>query len=93
MVQGGMIAQDGTFYKLIGAKVYGDVIEANTVKADSLILQGANGLYYAINVDALGQTTASSDVKYQSGIDGKIIVAHSITADEITANNIQGTGG
>ena len=93
MVQGGMIAQDGQFYKLVGAKVYGDVIEANTVKADSLILQGANGLYYAINVDALGQTTASSDIKYQEGIDGKIIVAHSITADEITANNIQGTGG
>ena len=93
MVQGGLIAADGNFYKLVGARIYGDVIQANTIRADSLLLQGSNGLYYALNVDALGQATASSDPKYQAGIDGSVLVAHSITADEITTNNLQGTGG
>lgn len=92
-VQGGFIAQSGTVYNLVGVRIDGDLINANTVKADKLLLQGDDGLYYAINVSALGETTASSDAKYQKGIDGSVIVAHSITADQITANNIVGTGG
>lgn len=92
-VQGGFIAQSGTVYNLVGVRIDGDLITANTVKADKLLLQGGDGLYYAINVNALGETTASSDAKYQEGIDGSVIVAHSITADQITANNIVGTGG
>ena len=92
-IQGGFVSQAGTVYNLVGVRIDGDMINANTVKADKLLLQGGDGLYYAINVNALGETTASSDAKYQEGIDGSVIVAHSITADQITANNIVGTGG
>lgn len=92
-IQGGFVSQSGTVYNLVGVRIDGDLINANTVKADKLLLQGDDGLYYAINVNALGETTASSDAKYQNGIDGRVIVAHSITADQITANNIVGTGG
>lgn len=92
-VQGGFVANDGTVFHLTGVHISGDLIDANTIKADALLLQGQNGLYYKINVDELGQTTADSDPKYQTGIDGKAIIAHSITATEITTQNIQGTGG
>ena len=92
-VRGGFIANDGTVFHLTGVHISGDLIDANTIKADALLLQGQNGLYYKINVDELGQTTADSDPKYQTGIDGKAIIAHSITATEITTQNIQGTGG
>lgn len=92
-VQGGVLSNEGTFYRLVGVHINGDLIDANTVRADALLLRGDTGLYYKINVDALGQATASSDEKYQRGIDGSAIVAHSITADEITTQNIQGTGG
>lgn len=92
-IKGGFVSQSGTVYNLVGVRIDGDLINANTVKADKLLLQGDDGLYYAINVSALGETTASSDEKYKAGIDGSVIVAHSITADQITANNIVGTGG
>lgn len=92
-VQGGFISNSGTAFNLVGVHISGDLIDANTIKADRLLLQGANGLYYAINVNELGEPTASSDPKYQTGIDGKAIIAHSITATEITTQNIQGAGG
>lgn len=92
-VQGGFIAQEGTVFNLVGVHISGDLIDANTVRADRLLLQGENGLYYAINVNELGEPTASSDPKYQEGIDGAAIIAHSITADQITTQNIGGPGG
>lgn len=92
-IQGGFIAKEGTVFNLVGVHISGDLIDANTIKADKLLLQGENGLYYAINVNELGETTASSDPKYQDGIDGSAIIAHSITADQITTQNIGGPGG
>lgn len=93
LVRGEMVAREGTVFRLIGVHISGDLIDANTLQADRLLLKGANGLYYALNVDALGQTTAAADEKYQNGIDGSAIIAHSITADELTVQNIVGTGG
>ena len=92
-VRGGFVANDGTVFHLTGVHISGDLIDANTIRADALLLQGENGLYYKINVDELGKATADSDPKYQTGIDGSAIIAHSITANEITTQNIQGTGG
>lgn len=92
-VRGGFVANDGTVFRLTGVHISGDLIDANTIRADALLLQGQNGLYYKINVDELGKATADSDPKYQKGIDGSAIIAHSITANEITTQNIRGTGG
>ena len=92
-VKGKLIAEDitsdeGTFYKLTGVKIYGDIIEANTIRADSLLISGEDGLYYKLNVNSLGETTASADEKYQNGLDGSVIIAESITADKIKVDEL-----
>lgn len=93
LVRGGIVAKDGTFFNLTGVHINGGLIDAGTIKADQLLLQGEDGLYYKINVSALGETTAESDEKYKFGIDGQAIVRNSITAEQITTENIQGLNG
>lgn len=74
--------------ELVGVTIKGDLIEANTLKADKLVVLGEDGLYYKLNVDALGETTASSDPKYQNGLDGSVIIAESITAEKIAVDDL-----
>ena len=74
--------------KLVGVTIIGDLIQGGTVKADRLVIQGENGLYYKLNVDSLGETTASADPKYQKGIDGSVLVAKSITAEQIAVDDL-----
>ena len=74
--------------ELVGVKIKGDLIEAGTVKADKLIVLGEDGLYYKLNVNALGEPTASSDPKYQTGLDGSAIVAKSITAGKVAVDDL-----
>lgn len=78
--------------KLVGVTIIGDIIEGNTVKADKLVIQGEDGLYYKLNVNSLGEATASSDPKYQNGLDGSVIVAKSITAEQIRAEDLVAFG-
>lgn len=78
--------------ELVGVTIKGDLIEGNTVKADKLVIQGEDGLYYKLNVNALGETTASSDEKYQNGLDGSVIVADSITAEKIAVDDLVAFG-
>lgn len=103
MVTGNFLADDfnaatGSFSKyLTGVKILGDLIEANTLKANTLILQGEDGIYRRLNIDALGQAVVDSDPKYNQGIDGSVLVKESITADKINvtdlfAQNITATG-
>lgn len=74
--------------ELVGVTLKGDLIEAGTLKADRLVVKGENGLYYKLNIDALGETTASSDEKYQNGLDGSAIVANSITAEKLRVDDL-----
>lgn len=74
--------------KLVGVTITGDLIEGRTVKADKLVILGEDGLYYKLNVNALGETTAASDPKYQNGLDGSVIVAKSITAEKVNVNDL-----
>lgn len=83
VVSGGKITGE-----LVGVTIKGDLIEANTLKADKLVVLGEDGLYYKLNVDALGETTASSDPKYQNGLDGSVIIAESITAEKIAVDDL-----
>ena len=78
--------------ELVGVTIKGDLIEGNTVKADKLVVLGEDGLYYKLNVDALGEATASSDEKYQNGLDGSVIVAESITAEKIAVDDLVAFG-
>lgn len=78
--------------ELIGVTIKGDIIEGGTVKADKLVIKGEDGLFYKLNVDALGETTASSDKKYQNGLDGSAIIAKSITAEQISVKDLVAFG-
>lgn len=84
-----LVVEEGNITgELVGVTIKGDLIEANTLRADALVVKGENGLYYKLNVDALGETTASSDKKYQNGLDGSVIVANSITAEKISVSDL-----
>lgn len=78
--------------ELIGVLISGDLIKGNTIQADKLIVRGEDGLYYKLNVDALGETTASADPKYQNGLDGSVIVAKSITAEQVSVKDLVAFG-
>lgn len=84
-----LIVSDGKITgELVGVTIKGDLIEANTLRADRLVIKGSDGLYYKLNVDALGETTASSDEKYQNGLDGSAIIAKSIVAEKIAVDDL-----
>lgn len=78
--------------ELVGVTIKGDIIEGGTVKADKLVILGENGLYYKLNVNSLGETTAKSDPKYQNGLDGSVIIAKSITAEKVTVDDLVAFG-
>ena len=50
--------------ELVGVTIKGDLIEGNTIKADKLVVKGEDGIYYKLNVNALGEATASSDENF-----------------------------
>ena len=77
---------------LVGVTIKGDLIEAGTLKADKLVILGEDGLYYKLNVNSLGEATASSDEKYQNGLDGSAIIAKSITAEKVSVNDLVAFG-
>ena len=78
--------------ELVGVTIKGDLIEANSLKADRLVIRGEDGLYYKLNIDSLGQATVDSDTKYQNGLDGSVIVANSIVAEKIAVDDLVAFG-
>ena len=78
--------------ELVGVKIKGDLIEANSIQADKLVVKGSDGFYYKLNVDALGETTASADPKYQNGLDGSVIIAKSIAAEKVSVSDLVAFG-
>lgn len=82
---------------LVVVTLSGDVIEADTLRADRLMLKGDDGLYYAVNVSAMGQATVEQlpeeeQEALRGGIHGEAIVAESITADKITVGDLSAFG-
>lgn len=103
MVTGKFLANDmnaatGSFSKwLTGVRIVGALIEAETLRANALILQGTDGIYRRLNIDALGEVTVDSDPKYNEKLDGSVLVKESVTAEHINvydlfAQNITSTG-
>lgn len=94
LVTGGFLAKElnaetGSYSKyLAGVKIYGDLIEANTLRADALILQGDDGIYRRLNIDSLGQAVVDSDPKYNKKLDGSVLVAESVTATHINTSSL-----
>ena len=71
--------------QLVGVTIIGDLIEGGTVKADKLVVLGEDGLYYKLNVN--GETVEAEQTEYNS-LSGKIITAHSITAEKIRVDDL-----
>ena len=66
-----------------------DVITSGTLATDRLIITGTNGLIYEINAEASGLTMQElSDEKYESHLSGSVLVARSVTAEQIAAATI-----
>ncbi|MBQ9166125.1 MAG: H-type lectin domain-containing protein [Oscillospiraceae bacterium] len=92
---GSIITDDLTAVKvnatkyITGVTIIGDLIQANTLSAKKIILEGADGLFYELNAKA-GTLTAEqlSDEQYQQRLDGSVLVANSITADKINVTDL-----
>lgn len=72
--------------ELVGVTIKGDLIEGNTIKADKLVVQGTDGLYYKLNFNA-GNFESAEEVPTDS-LHGSIITANSITAEKISVKDL-----
>lgn len=81
-----VVTETGTVTgELVGVTIKGDLIEGGTVKADKLVILGSDGLYYKLNTN--GETVEAEQTEYNS-LDGKHILAQSITATKIAVSDL-----
>ena len=65
------------------------MITSGTLATERLIIRGDDGLIYEINAQASGLSLAElSDEKYKHQLNGSVLVARSVTADQIAAATI-----
>ena len=50
--------------ELVGVTIKGDLIEANTLRADKLVILGEDGLYYKLNIDGLDNISTDQSSKF-----------------------------
>lgn len=74
---------------LVGVRITGDLIEANTVVADKLVIKGTDGLYYKLNTDGMKTEAQQTD---QNSLNGSIILAKSIAASKISVTDLVAFG-
>lgn len=66
-----------------------DVITSGTLATERLIITGADGLIYEINAEASGLSMQElSKEKYREQLSGTVLVARSVTAEQIAAATI-----
>lgn len=70
---------------LVGVTIKGDTIEANTIVADKLVIQGEDGIFYKLNTD--GSSIEAEQTEYNS-LNGQVITAKSITATQISVSDL-----
>ena len=75
--------------ELVGVTIKGDLIQANTIVADKLVVQGQDGLYYKLNTD--GIKVEAQQTEYNS-LNGSIITTKSITASKINVTDLVAFG-
>lgn len=84
--------------ELAAVTINADNIKSGTMTADRLLLKGKDGLYYQLNYSALGDDFFATDLteeeqeELQNGIHGENIIAHSITAKHIVADDLTAFG-
>lgn len=95
MVQSNLLSHSGTIYELDAITLNANKITAGTLDVNRLVITN-NNHKYLVQLDQLGQATyvkLDGDVLEDRTITADKIVAGAITANEITTQNIQGTGG
>lgn len=85
-----IVVSDGTITgELVGVTIKGDLIEANTLKADKLVVKGSDGLYYKLNIEAGAvESSEVSKEELQNGLHGTAIIAKTITAEKIAVDDL-----
>lgn len=85
-----VVLQNGVITgELSGIVISGDLVKANTLVANKLVIQGEDGLYYRLNTDGVKTETQQTD---QNSLNGTIIKAKSITASKINVTDLQAFG-
>lgn len=90
MIEHLTIKEANTTGALVAVTIKGDLIDANTLKAETLILKGDDGLYHKINFEA--GTFTETEVIPDDKIHGSVIAANSITADQIYVTDLSAFG-
>lgn len=96
LVQGSFVAQNGTVYQLVGLHLDANDITAGTLTVDHIAVMGDDGEYYALSPNGDGtfaQTKLDGSIIRKDSIHADRIMANTITTDQITVNNLEGTGG
>ncbi len=85
-----IIVSDGHITgELVGVTIKGDLIEANTLKADKLVVKGSDGIYYKLNVEAGAvESTEVTKEELQNGLHGTAIIAKTVTAEKIAVDDL-----
>lgn len=88
-----IVIGDGTITgNLVGVTISGDLIQANTIKAEKLVIKGEDGIYYKLNTDGVKITSEGVDQNEYNSLNGSIIQAKSITAEQISVNDLVAFG-
>lgn len=85
---------------LTGVKILGDLIEANTIIADKIVIRGydengnlSNSIVYALNNEGNVEATDVPPEEIENyQLNGKILVAKSVTANQIDVHNLWVSG-
>lgn len=86
-----LIVSDGKITgELVGVTIKGDLIEANTLRADKLVVLGSDGNYYKLNTDFSG--ISGVEPVEEDMIHGSSIVANSITAEKVSVKDLVAFG-
>ena len=81
-----VVVSNGTITGILaGVTIRGDLIEANTLVADKLVIHGEDGLYYKLNTN--GETVSTEQTEYNS-LNGQVILAKSITAEKVNVDDL-----
>ena len=89
-----LVMSDGNVTgELVGVTISGDLIQGNTIMADRLIIKGEDGLYRQINAtNGIDVSDTLTEEQLQNGIHGSVIIAKSLTADEIYVTDLVSFG-
>ena len=90
MIEHLTIKEANTTGALVAVTIKGDLIDANTLKAETLILKGDDGFYHKINLVA--GTFTETEVIPDDKIHGSVIAANSITANQIYVTDLSAFG-